>query len=181
MNILVSVCIGLVIVGCQRELQSSKASATAGLPPDSAVSVVYEDSLLDTLLPGRIAITRTGDTLLKVGGAVLDDDYAVDEYRKNLTRFVRIQRLLGHKPNGWPILSTRARLALPGVDSLLELMFAGMCGIDNKGDPYVLAIARATADSVYHEIRYAWRFDRASETVREIPTANVVCWNVGEN
>jgi hypothetical protein len=112
---------------------------------------------------------------------MLDNDYSADEYRKNLTRFVRIQRLLGHRPNGWPIMSTRARVALPVVDSLQQLMFAGMCGVDNKSDVYVLAIARVTDDSVYHDIRRAWRFDRASETVREIPTANVVCWDVGED
>ena len=67
------------------------------------------------------------------------------------------------------------------MDSTQWLMHAGMCGVNNKSDVDVLAIAAANDDSVYRNISRAWRFDRTTKTLREIPTTNVVCWNQGDD
>jgi hypothetical protein len=146
----------------------------------SAGAQSYEDSILDALPPGRTVVTRSGDTLLNIGGGMLDEEYGAGEYRKNSATYVIIERSLGHKSNGMPIWSTRARLLLPPMDSTQTLFFAGMCGIDDKSDPFVLAIpAAGPSDSVYRNIRHAWRFDRATETLQVIQTSRVSCWDVG--
>jgi hypothetical protein len=60
-------------------------------------------------------------------------------------------------------------------------MHSGLCGIDYKSDSYVLAIVGIGGDSVYRNIRKAWRFDRGARTLSEIPTTNVVCFDPGED
>jgi hypothetical protein len=178
------------LVGCRGDAPSRDSStiATASAWDSSTVTTVsttatgamaFEDSVVDWLLPGRSAVTPSGDTLVSMGGGMLDDDYGADQYRKNATRYLRVQRVVGRTSDGKAIWSTRARVPLPAMDSTQWLMFAGMCGIDDKPDHYVFAVAVANDDSVYRDIRGAWRFDRATETLRAIPTANVLCWNQG--
>lgn len=120
-----------------------------------------------------------GDTITLLGGGMIDEDYGATEYRRNGSSFLRIEKSVGRKPDGKPIWSTRARLALPQTDSSQRLLFAGMCGTDNKSDRFVLAIAVTEGDSVYRDIRHAWRFERVNETLRQIATNNVACWDIG--
>jgi hypothetical protein len=66
------------------------------------------------------------------------------------------------------------------MESSHRLVTSPSCGIDEKRDPNVIAIVALnlnTIDSVYRDIRHAWRFDRATETLAEIPTTGVICWN----
>jgi hypothetical protein len=149
---------------------------------DILTAGAYEDSVLDALFPGQTMVTPSGDTLDSMAGGMLDKEYGASEYRKNASIYVRIVRSLGHRSDGRPNWSTRVRLLLPAMDSTQGLLFAGMCGINDKSDRYILAIpAPGPGDSVYRDIRHAWRFDRATESLRAIPTTNVVCWDAGED
>jgi hypothetical protein len=188
MTRLEAIALMFALIGCRGDVMPKDSTAvrdssTVKNATTGAVNpLAYEDSVLDALLPDRSAVTRSGDTLVYVGGGMLDENYGAAEYKKNGARYVRIAQLLGNKPDGWPIWSTRARTILPPMDSTQALLFGGMCGINDKSDPYVLAIpAPGRVDAVYRDIRHAWRFDRETETLREIPTANVVCWDVGED
>lgn len=111
---------------------------------------------------------------------MLGEEYGASEYRKNGVTYLRIQRLLSNRPDGWPVWSTRARIALPPIDSGEHLLFAGLCGVADKSDPYLIAIAAGKSDTTYREVRRAWRFERQSEVLGEVPTDNVVCRNLGE-
>ena len=182
------VVIGLmvIVVACSREHRPERSSgvdtdSTAGTSSIAAGSTVaYEDSLLDSLFPGDSTLTRAGDMLVELGGGSITDGYFVTQYRKNSTRYVKIERLVGYRPGGKrAIFSTLLKLPLPPMDSTQWLMFGGMCGVNDTSDLNILAIAVANDDTVYRNISHAWRFDRAKATLSAIPTANVVCWNQG--
>jgi hypothetical protein len=187
MRQIAAIILTIALASCRdvRRKDSSTAvdSSTALNPPSESVGAQpYEDSVLDALLPGRRVVTASGDTLLNMAGGMLDEEYGASEYRKNSAKYVRIERSLGRRPDGRPIWSTRARLLLPRMDSTQALLFAGMCGIDDKSDPFVLAIpAAGPGDSVYRNIRHAWRFDRATETLHVIPASNIFCRDVNED
>jgi hypothetical protein len=105
----------------------------------------------------------------------------VHQYRKDGVTYASIEQEIGKKANGQPLWSAVSRVALPPMDSTQHLMHSGLCGIDYKSDSYVLAIVGIGGDSVYRNIRKAWRFDRGARTLREIPTTNVVCFDPGED
>jgi hypothetical protein len=171
--------LALVVSACGGDVPEDRTSAQA-TQPDSAVVTAAEDSVLDALVPGRSAVTRFGDTLVHVGGGMMGDDYAASEYRKNGATYLRMQRLLGNRSDGWPIWSTRTRILLPAMDSTQHLLIAGQCGTADRIDSNLIAIAVGKTDSVYREIRHAWRFDRASETLRAVETRGLTCHNPGE-
>jgi len=185
MNNVVAIGFMTMLAACSGERPPERSATTEttsiGTKASTAGSIVtYEDSVLDSLFPGDSTITRTGDTLVELGGGMINDGYAVDQYRRNSTRYVKIERFVGYRPGGKKaIFSTLVRLPLPAMDSTQWLMFGGMCGVNDTSDVEVLAIAVANDDSVYRSISHAWRFDRATRTLREIPTTNVVCWNQG--
>jgi hypothetical protein len=172
--------LAVTVSACGSDQPQKRLPADASGYADSALVIAVEDSVLDALLPGRTAVTRFGDTLVHVGGGMLGEKYAASEYRRNGAAYVRIQRLLGNRSDGWPIWSTRTRIPLPPMDSSQYLLFAAPCGVAGKTDPNIIAIAAGRTDSVYGEIRHAWRFDQASESVRAIATHTVTCRNVGE-
>jgi len=190
--------IGLVLVlaGCRAEVPPQRSAdvadtivlsatvssaAVTNAPTDTPSRVSFDDSLRDTLSADRNVVTAAGDTLIDVGGGVIDDVYWFGEYRGKFSRYAKIMRLLGHKSNGIPIWSIRATVLIPPMDSTEHIMPAGLCGIDYKGDPYIFAVVGIGGDSVYRNIRHAWRFERATETVHEIPTKNVMCFDPGED
>jgi hypothetical protein len=195
MKAVAALCVLVMIASCRAENESNKAFSS--VPPTSRVAsgatstpalkkfltpglpATDEDSVIDALFAGQSTVSRNGDTLANIGEGMLDDAYSASWYRQNAGQHVRIVHLLGRRPDGSRIWSTRARLSLPPMDSTQQFMFAGMCGRGGKGDPYILAIAVVNDDSVYRDIRHAWEFDPATETVREIPTAHVFCWNQG--
>ena len=180
--------IGLMVfvAACDREHRPERSSAveTTSIVGTSSIAAgstgAYEDSLMDALFPGDTALTRGGDTLVELGGGSINDGYYVGQYRKNSTRYAKIERFVGYRPDGKrAILLTLLRFPLPVMDSTQWLMYGGMCGVNDTSDVNVLAIAVNNDDSVYRNISHAWRFDRAKVTLSEIPTANVVCWNQG--
>ena len=175
-----SAALAILLFACEREASENRRPEEA-TQADSALIVAVEDSVLDALLPGRSALTRFGDTLVHIGGGMIGEDYAASEYRKNGHAYLRIQRLLGNRPDGWPIWSTRSRSLLPAMDSTEELLIAGQCGTASRIDSNLIAIAAGRTDTVYREIRYAWRFDRASETLRAIDPGGLTCHNPGES
>ncbi|MFN2636993.1 MAG: hypothetical protein ABR585_08205 [Gemmatimonadaceae bacterium] len=127
-------------------------------------------------------MTKTGDTLSKMGGGLLASDgakdYAVDQYWKNGTRYLRVLRAVARTAGGQPIWSTRARLRLPAMKPSETIMFGGSCRKNDKSDPFMLAIVTDTGGSVPGDVKHAWRFDSVSEMLREIATKGISCVNV---
>jgi hypothetical protein len=175
-----SAALALVLSACGSEVPENGTPGKA-TQPDSALIIAVEDSVLDALVPGRSAVTRFGDTLVHIGGGMIGEEYAASEYRKNGAPYVRMQRLLGNRPDGWPIWSTRSRILLPAMDSTQELLMSGQCGTARKSDSKIIAIAAGKTDSIYREIRHAWRFDSASQTLRARDTVGLTCLNLGES
>jgi hypothetical protein len=156
------------------------AHATKIASLDSAALSAPEDSILDEGGWPNVVLPN-GDTIKLLDGAMMDAGaskvYGFDRYRKNSTQYLRIQRIVGYKPPGnldFPVWLTRARLRLPPMDST-DVVTEGLCRINGKSDPSILAIRAKVGDSVHFHARHAWRFDRATETLREIPTAGVTC------
>lgn len=150
--------------------------------PDSAGVVAYEDSVLGALPAGASTIVApNGDTLTTFGGRMMEAegarDYGIALYAKNRVRYLRIDRMIGRKPDGKPIWSTRARLRLPPMDSTEEIVMEGLCSINDKGDPFIFGIAGFDT-YVPSPARRAWRFDLPSATLHEISTAGVTCAHV---
>jgi hypothetical protein len=162
----------------QKDTPGSADSSGVGTPGDVA-RTASEDSLLDLLPPGKTALTPHGDTLSKIGGAVVhggpNKNYLFDEYWKNGTRYLRVQRAVGQRPDGSPELSTRSRLALPTMGPAETLKFPGSCRTNGQPAPGVLAIVTANGEPVLKDVRHAWIFDLASETLRGIGTTGVSC------
>jgi hypothetical protein len=154
--------------------QATNPKPSTIVSPDSSSLIAPEDSILDELGAGEGAVLPNGDTIKRRGGYLISENLGVDYYTKNGTRYLRIQRLVGHKPNGHPVWAMRARLRLPPMH-LHEDVIAGLCEINGKSDPSVLALTATVEDSTHFQARRAWRFDRTSETLREIPTAGVLC------
>lgn len=148
---------------------------------DTASAAGAGDSLQSSLFAGHTAVTPTGDTLREIGGGMVDTTYSAREFRNNEIGYLIVSQEHGHKPDGNPIWRVVTNVALPPMDSTQHLMFGGMCGINYKSDPYVFAVVGIGGDSVYRNIRRAWRFDRATETLRTIPTTKVVCWDPGDD
>ena len=104
--------------------------------------------------------------------------YWVHEYLMNGVRYAAIEQEIGKEANGQPLMGEVSRVKLPAMDTTENLMFAGLCGIDYKSDPYILAVVGIGGGSVYRNISKAWRFERASRSFREIPPTNVVCFDL---
>jgi hypothetical protein len=120
------------------------------------------------------------DTIIIMGAGMLSDNYHVLAYQRNQARYLRVSRLEGFNHNGGEGARVLLRAPFPAMESSHRLMTSPSCGIDDKRDPNVIAIVALnlnTIDSVYRDIRRAWRFDRTTETLAEIPTRGVVCWN----
>jgi len=168
-----------LFVACRNQDQPQQSESRLITKSDSANLAVYEDSVLDAMRGVPSVVTRNGDTLVSFGGLMMEGqgarDYGIDEYAKNGVHYLRITRTIGHKPNGHPIFSTRARLRLPPSDSTEELVTEGLCLVNGKEDRFVIGIAGIVGDSVQWQARHAWRFDLPSETLHEIPTAGITC------
>jgi hypothetical protein len=145
-----------------------------------ALLIAPEDSILNEGSSDRWVALPNGDSVKGLGGSMMAaassalQAYRSDYYTKNSTQYLRIQRLVGHTPKGNPIWVMRARLRLPPMDST-DVVTEGVCRINGKSDPSILAITATVGDSVHFHARHAWRFDRATETLRELPAAGVTC------
>ena len=151
---------------------------------DSQVRVANVDSSHIAMSPVQLSPSPEGDSVTEIGGAIMPAPYWVREYTMNGIRYAAVEQEIGKKANGQPQMGEVSRVKLPKMDSTEHLMFAGLCGIDNNSDAYVLAIVGAgedTVNRVYRNIRKAWRFERASRMLHEIPTKNVVCFDPGED
>jgi hypothetical protein len=124
-----------------------------------------------------VGLTPLSDSITHIGSGRIDDTYGAFDYIKNGIEYASIVHDIGTKPDGQPLWGIVSTVFLPPMDSTEHLMFSGLCGADYKSDPYVLAVVGAGGDSVYRNIRKAWRFDRQAKTLREIPTKNVVCFD----
>ena len=143
----------------------------------SAALIAPEDSILDAGISNE-GVLPNGDTVRVLGGHMMDagasEVYHMQRYMKNSTQYIRIQRIIGRKPDGNPVLVTRARLRLPPMYPT-EFVTEAFCEINGKPDPSILGLTSTFGDSVDYHARRAWRFDRATETLREIPAAGVTC------
>jgi hypothetical protein len=143
----------------------------------SAALIAPEDSILDKAIHDHV-VAPNGDTIKYLGGHMMDagasEVYDIDHYLKNSAQYIRIRRIIGRKPDGNPVLVTRARLRLPPMYPT-EVVTEAFCEINGKPDPSILGLTSTFGDSVDYHARRAWRFDRATETLREIPAAGVTC------
>ena len=152
--------------------------------PEGDTKRADTNSSLIPVTPVHVSASPEGDSVTEIGGAKMPDPYWVHEYLMNGVRYAAIEQEIGKKANGQPLMGEVSRVTLPAMDSTEHLMFAGLCGIDDKSDAYVLAIVglgEDTANRVYRNIRKAWRFQRASRSFVELPTKNVVCFDPGED
>jgi len=174
--------LGLLVTACSSEKPAENRSVTVNRPPASTDEDVYSDSALGRIRGDEEILTAQGDTFQLIAGSILRVDsaqeYLVDEYRKNETHYLRVARMIGHTHDGMPIQVTRARIALPIRDSSEELILQGLCRIDGKQDPLVLAIAVIPDGSIFGPSRHAWRFDPVTEKLSEIPIQGVTCAHV---
>jgi hypothetical protein len=122
-------------------------------------------------------LTPLSDSITHIGSAPMDSIYASFDYRKNGVEYASIVREIGTKPNGQPLMGIVATVELPLMDSTEHLFPPGFCGPDYTADNYVIAVVGIGGDSVWRNIKKAWRFDRKSKTLHEIPTKNVVCFD----
>jgi hypothetical protein len=143
--------------------QSSTSAATA-----------QTNTTTDSSLGG---LTPLSDSIKHVGSGIIDDTYGAFHYIKNGVEYLSVVRDIGTKPNGQPLMGIVSTVTLPPMDTTEHLMFSGLCGTNYKSDQYVLAVVGIGGDSVYRNIKKAWRFDRDAKTLREIPTKNVVCFD----
>jgi hypothetical protein len=182
----------VVLASCQVERGKataaidSTAAATDTLAPSTpsvtTAAPVDEDSILDGMLPARITVTPAGDTLQDLGGGMIDEKYGVSYFTKNGVAYFRVQQLTGHMANGHAIWRTITRVSASKLEKDEDLMFAGLCGTTAGSDPAIIAIPRINQqDTAFTQIRRAWKFDVATETVREIPTSNIRCWSQGDD
>jgi hypothetical protein len=145
---------------------------------DTQARVTDKDSLSIAMPPVQLSPSPEGDSVTEIGGAIMPAPYWVHEYKMNGVRYAAIEQEIGKKANGQPLMGEVSRVTLPAMDSTENVMFAGLCGIDYNSDPYVVAVVGIGGDSVNRNIRKAWRFERASRSLREIPTTNVVCFDI---
>jgi hypothetical protein len=143
----------------------------------SAALIAPEDSILAKAIHDNV-VAPNGDTIKYLGGHMMDagasEVYDMDHYLKNRTQYIRIRRIIGRKPDGNPVLVTTARLRLPPMDST-DVVTEAFCEINGKPDPSILGLTSTFGHSVDYHARRAWRFDRATGTLREIPAAGVTC------
>ena len=169
-----------ILGACRNEQQSKAVPPSSAQIVDSASIIAIEDSLIDeATIGGPAVIAPNGDTLLNFGGSMMQGDgaadYGIDHYKKNGTWYVRIQQMLSRRPNGKPVWATRARLRLPPETSADNIAIAGLCSVDGKNDPRVIAVTGAAVDSVSFQATHAWRFSVAQQTLNELPAASVTC------
>jgi hypothetical protein len=56
-----------------------------------------------------------------------------------------------------------------------DVVTEAFCELNGKPDSSIIGLHSTAGDSVEYHARNAWRFDRATETLREIPAAGVTC------
>jgi len=169
----------LVVAAIDTRPWNRPVSFPQGRPiADTRVTVTDKDSFSIAMPPVQLRPSPEGDSVTEIGGAIMPAPYWVHEYRMNGVGYAAIEQEIGKKANGQPLMGEVSRVTLPAMDSTEHVMFAGLCAIANNSDPYVVAVVRMGGDSVNRNIRKAWRFERASRSLREIPITNVVCFEI---
>lgn len=140
-----------------------------------AITPQRNTTATDSSIPGLTPLSL--DSITHVGSGIIDDTYGAFDYIKKGVEYASVVREIGTKPNGQPLMGIVSTVTLPPMDTTEHLMFSGLCGTDYKSDQYVLAVVGIGGDSVYRNIKKAWRFDRDAKILREIPTKNVVCFD----
>jgi hypothetical protein len=155
--------------GAGESAQSQKVDRSSPSTNPETSTVVTDSSF--------VGLTPLSDSITHIGSGIIDETYGAFDYIKNGVEYASIVRDIGTKPNGQPLMGIVSTVVLPPMDTTEHLMFSGLCGTDYKSDQYVLAVVGIGGDSVYRNIKRAWRFDRQAKTLREIPTKNVVCFD----
>jgi hypothetical protein len=149
--------------------------------PSTSVTAC-DDSVLATAIGDHPVVTVRGDTIRYLGGTEFNVDstknYAAEHYEKNGVNYMRVARQTGNLPNGKAINVTKARVKLPKLRPGEELILEGLCVVDGKRDPRILAIATVPEGETYGPARFAWRFDPVTQALSGISTPNVTCAHV---
>ena len=176
----ISIAAFAVFAGCRGEQQPRPPASSPARAADSASILAFDDSVLDQAIIGaNPVVTPRGDTLSNLGGGMMEgegaSDYGIDHYTKNGLWYVRVQQMTSRKPDGKAVWATRARLRLPPETSRENLATEGLCSVEGKNDPFIIAVTGIAVDSVSFQANYAWRFDVAQQTLKEIPVTHVTC------
>ena len=143
---------------------------------DTAGAGAVSDSILDAMTEGSPSTVTTsrGDTLESQGGVGfgVNGAYALEVYRWNGARFVRIKRAAGHTADGYSEWTTSLRTLLsPVADSGQWVVL--QCQVASRDDPWVFG--SVFGGPAPWQPRHAWRFDTTAGALREIPTSDVKC------
>jgi hypothetical protein len=174
-------------VACRSETSSQSASAestrsevqvSAPTVKDTIGSGMLVDSILDAMREGSPSTVPTlrGDTLESQGGVGFGGDtvhrYALEVYRWDGSRFLRIKRLASFKPDGSAQWTTALRTLVPPVADSGQWVVL-QCEVDSTPDPWVFG--SVFGGNAPWQPRHAWRFDTTAAALREIQTKDVKC------
>lgn len=174
-----------LLIACRPETRSRAADSAqvqsetpSPVLKDTAGSGLEVDSVLDAMREGSPTTLTTyrGDTVESQGGVGFGGDtvhaYALEVYRWNGGRFLRIKRLASFKPDGSPHWTTSLRTSVaPVADSGQWVVL--QCRVANSNDPWVFG--SVFGGSAPWQPRHAWRFDTTAVALHEIPTTAVTC------
>jgi hypothetical protein len=177
----------LFLIACRSETRSQSANADsarrgsespAPAPKDTAGSGLEVDSILDAMREGSptVVATSRGDTVESQGGVGFGGDtahaYALEVYRWNGARFIRIKRIVNFKADGYPRWTTSLRTLIPAVADSGQWVVL-QCQVASRDDPWVFG--SVFGGPAPWQPRHAWRFDTTAAAVREISTTDVKC------
>jgi hypothetical protein len=167
----------LIGLGCARATSSpvTQSSTAAGV---LAARYPVDDSILARMQIGESTVIASGDTVTYLGAAMVGlragSGYAIQYYRLNAQRVLRVSHALGHLPNGQTVWMARSETKLPSLASTERVAFSANCKRDGVADPLLAAIV-GTDTTGSSRARLAWRFDRAHESLVPVPPDGVDC------
>jgi hypothetical protein len=170
-----------VLAGCNKDSRQKQQSTSQPVIVDSATVGASDDSVLESSHSDTV-VTTNGDTLVAFGGVMMNDtsarDFGIDHYAKNGTHFMRVAQATSRRPDGTPVWTVLARLALPPVKSPDDVAIEGLCDNNGKSDPLIIAVTGAPVGSFRYQAVRAWKLDPTVKIVREIPADSVTCAHV---
>jgi hypothetical protein len=168
--------------GCTKDApQKQQHTISPPMIVDSAAIGASDDSALESAI-SRTVVTTNGDTLVSLGGILMNGssahDFGIRHYTKNGNQFVRVAQIISKKPDGNPVWKVIARLRMPHVKSPEDVNIDGFCEVNRKNDPLIFAVTGEEVSRSRYQALRAWRVEPGTKTVREIPADSVACGRI---
>lgn len=136
-------------------------------------------------LPGRP--THLGGWMIVPPGMQNPDElrYGVNNLLMGDNLVMLFSETIGHESDGRAIWTVLDAVSVPTDNLMLSETLQGeyipwtMCSLDGTADPEVLAIVRLEDEEFFSDIRQAWRANRETGALEEIPVAGIRCANPG--